>query len=140
MIGPSGIALLRRLPTLWTEQVPATLPTGELARSLGLGGGTGQHNRCRRVLDRLVQFRFAVWLEPDVALGAYTEVTPIARQQLHRLPEWTQKAHERLLNDQVRLIGTEGRATPTRASDVKVRLDRLQQSSPSPERANGLGR
>ena len=40
VIGPSGLAIMRRLPVLWTEREPARIGADELAHSLGLGGGT----------------------------------------------------------------------------------------------------
>ena len=44
VIGPSATLLLRRIPTLWTDWVPATISHEELARSLGLAAGTGANS------------------------------------------------------------------------------------------------
>ena len=56
MIGPSGLALMRRLPVLWTEREPARIGADELAHSLGLGGGTAPNSRLQRTLERTVRF------------------------------------------------------------------------------------
>ena len=50
VVGPSGIATLRRLPVLWTHQESAHMPPDELARTLGLGPGTGLRGRFNRAL------------------------------------------------------------------------------------------
>ena len=58
VVGPSSVAILRRMPVLWTQQEPALLPSDALAQTLGLGPGTGQHGRFSRALDRLAQPAF----------------------------------------------------------------------------------
>ena len=55
------------------------LPADELAQTLGLGPGTGQHGRFNRALDRLAQFRLAEWIEPGRSIAVYTEVAPLTR-------------------------------------------------------------
>lgn len=138
VVGPSGIAILRRLPALWAHEEPARLPAGELARSLGLGSGTGQQDRFPRSVQRLVQFRLAVWLEQGAALGVYSEVAPMAEHHLRRVPDWTRSTHERLLGDHLDLIASGGRST--QVTGISVRLDRLQQAAAPHQRTSALGR
>src|ERR671918_1693946 len=54
VIGPSSTLLLRRMPVLWTERVPAGMPASELSRSIGLGAGTSNNSRLAVTLKRLV--------------------------------------------------------------------------------------
>ena len=89
VVGPSGIAILRRLPVLWTHQEPAHMPPDELARTLGLGPGTGLRGRFNRALERLTQFRLAEWVEHGAVLGIYTEVGPLSDRQVSRQSERT---------------------------------------------------
>jgi hypothetical protein len=98
LLGPSSVVVLRRLPVLWADQEPAQVPTDELARSLGLGAGTGHNSRLHRTLDRLTRFRLAIWTEPDRALGIYTDVPPLDARHLSRVTTSTQQAHDRLLS------------------------------------------
>ena len=77
MIGPSGLALMRRLPVLWTEREPARIGVDELAHSLGLGGGTAQNSRLQRTLECTVRFGLADWGQPGRRLSVYTEVPPL---------------------------------------------------------------
>ena len=144
MIGPSGVAILRRAPVLWTAAEPARVPAGELARSLGLGSGTGVHGRFPRALGRLVAFRFAEWVDDGRGLGIYTEVPPLGPKQVARLPEWCQAAHDRLLGahlDAIAAGSTTPMTSPPAAVSITARLDRLQHSTPSPATAlDGLGR
>lgn len=147
VLGPSGVAILRRLPVLWATQEPARISSHDFARSLGLGGGSGSASRLQRSLDRTVRFGLAHWVEPGRALRVYTEVPPLGRYRLAKLPDWTRQAHDRLLGDHVdHLIATTGghqqhqQHTPT----ITERLDRLQQPrTPPPSRISpvpGIGR
>ena len=93
---PAGVALLRRMPVLWTEHEPAHVSFSELAATLGVPGGTGTQSRLNRTLDRLTHFGLAGWLGPE-SIGVYTEVAPLSEQRLGCQPEWTQAAHHRLV-------------------------------------------
>ena len=133
-IGPSAVALLRRLPVLWAEGEPARVDAGQLAQSLGLGAGAG---RLGRSLDRTVRFGLAEWAAPGQALRIYTEVPPLTERRLARLPEWTQRAHGRLLAehlDRLAVVATPG------VSAITARLDRFQdQARPTRSDVPGLG-
>ena len=126
VVGPSATMLLRRMPTLWTERVPATITHRELARSLGLGGGTANNSRLAYTLDRINRFGLATWDRQAGTLDVYLQVAGLTQPQLHRLPEWTQRAHERLLDSHVRQLDEHQQATP-RVAAITTRLDRLQQ-------------
>jgi hypothetical protein len=99
LIGPSGVLVLRRLPTLWAEREPAAVDTHEFARSLGLGGGSGPNGSFTRALDRLTQFQLATWIERGAALGVYTQVGPVSEGRMRRLPSWTRDTHARLVRE-----------------------------------------
>ena len=125
VVGPSSVAILRRMPVLWTQQEPALLPSYALAQTLGLGPGTGQHGRFNRALDRLAQFRLAEWIEPGRSIAVYTEVAPLRDHRLGRLPEWTREAHERLLDAHLDRIATV-KDYSAQVAEVTARLDRFE--------------
>jgi hypothetical protein len=125
VIGPSATMLLRRLPTLWTEQVPAVVARDELGRSLGLGGGTGSHSRLMNAIERTVRFGLATWDEQAQALDVYRQVPGLSERRLERLPEWTRRAHDRLVDARVRQLGGHDDHSPG-VPTITSRLDRLQ--------------
>jgi hypothetical protein len=125
VVGPSSVAILRRMPVLWTHHEPAVLPADELAESLGLAPGAGRHGRFNRALDRLAQFRLAEWIDPGRSIAVYTEVAPLRDQRLARLPQWTQEAHERLLDSHLDRIATV-KDFSAQVAEVTARLDRLE--------------
>ena len=139
VIGPSGVALLRRMPVLWSEQEPARFPTAELGASLGIGTRAGDDSRLSRMLHRLTRLRLGAWIEPGSAMAIYTEVAPLTERQLHRLPGWSQTAHERLLGDHLDGIATRD-SRGAKVADITSRLDRLQYSHASPPPSQALGR
>jgi hypothetical protein len=126
-VGPSGVALLRRLPVLWKEHEPARIPGVQLARMLGLGIPTGSTKRLERALDRLVLFQFVRWAEPGQALEVYTEVPPARGRLLTRLPEWSREAHDRLLGAHLDGLARSGNRE-LEVSAITARLDRLQRA------------
>lgn len=127
VIGPSATLLLRRMPTLWTERVPATITHGELARSLGLGAGAGPNSRLMHSIDRVVRYGLATWHEEGRSLDVYLQAPGLEPHRLDRLPEWTQRAHERLLGDHVKQIGGREETGP-KVATITARLDRLQRA------------
>ena len=139
VIGPSCTLLLRRLPLLWREQEPAVVKTSELSRSLGLGGNTGyKSSRFWRTVERFTQYGLATLSQPDV-LEVYVTVRPLGPVKVRQLPEWSQRAHHRLLGEHLDRLAAGGHdrdATPL--DDIAARLDRLAGDpvTPSP----GLGR
>lgn len=60
VLGPSAVVALRRLAD-WLEDRPSGIEISleDLARTFGLGPGTGRHAAIVRTLDRLAQFRIA---------------------------------------------------------------------------------
>jgi len=125
VVGPSATLLLRRMPTLWTERVPATITHGELSRTLGLGAGAGANSRLMHSIDRLVRYRLATWHEKGQSLDVYQQAPGLLPHQLERLPEWTRQAHARLLDAHVQRIGERDETAPKVAA-ITARLDRLQ--------------
>lgn len=129
VVGPSGTLLLRRMPVLWAERVPAEIPAGELSRSIGLGRGGGTGGRFAATLKRLAQFRL---VHPASTsrdhFDVFVEVPPLTRAQLARMPEWTRTTHERLFC--AHLDGLTGRSDrQAKIAAINARLDRLQHSS-----------
>jgi len=125
VIGPSATLLLRRTPMLWTERVPATISHSELGRTLGLGAGAGANSRLKNSLDRVVRYGLGAWHEQGRSLDVYLRAPGLSPHHLERLPKWTRRAHERLLDAHVRqLTGPE--AAGPKVAAVTARLDRLQ--------------
>mgnify|MGYP001570125293 CR=1 FL=1 len=123
--GPSTVLLLRRLPDLWAEQAPARVHADDLGRMLGLGNGTTHNSRLARTLDRAVRFNLATWDDPGTALRVYTEAAPLSRAQLERVPDWTRRTHDRLLDGHLNQLALSA-SPPSRATELVERLDRLQ--------------
>lgn len=118
ILGPSATLLLRRLPTIWADHVPATISRDDLARSLGLGNSTGDAGRLMRTLDRITHHHIADWHQPGRSLDVYLRIPALSHRQLERVTPWTHQAHERLLDAHINdLTATTGR-TP-----VATRLD-----------------
>lgn len=135
VIGPSSTLLLRRLPTLWVERVPAELSAVDLSRSLGLGAGLGKRSRLADTLDRLVYHRLARPSTDRTGLDIYRQVPPLAGQQLERVPQWTRNTHQRLLGDHLEQIDDLAQHQASVAS-ITARLDRIQHGSTG--RTNGM--
>jgi hypothetical protein len=133
LLGPSGVLLLRRMPSIWREREPAVMSTDELARSLGLGASRGTHSRINRAIDRLVTARLATWTNPGERLGIYLQVPPVPTHRVDRLPEWSRRAHHRLLSEHLdSLVGEPSPSPPSGTiAALTARLDRLQRSSPT---------
>ena len=124
VVGPTATLLLRRLPVLWIERVPAVITHGELSRSLGLGASSGKSSRLMHSIDRLVRYRLARW-EGDHTLEVYRQAPGLEHRQVARLPDWSVRAHERLLDHHIQAF--EGRdATADKVATITARLDRLQ--------------
>lgn len=127
VIGPTSVLLLRRVPALWREGMPAEVDVAELAQSLGLGNSTGRSGTMQHTLERLERFRFASFSGPD-DLDVFTEAPPLSSRHLERLPAWTFKRHEHLLG-----VHLDELARLHSRSDLTARLDRLSQpSAPAP--------
>jgi hypothetical protein len=127
-VGPSSVLLLRRMPALWMTRVPAEIEVGDLSRSLGLGGGSGDNSRFASTLDRVVKFGLARRVG-DLDLDVYRQVAPLNPRQLERVPEWTASTHERLLGAHLTELGAAERM-PDPFAPIATRLDRLQRSAP----------
>lgn len=126
LIGPSATLLLRRMPTLWIEREPATIAHGELSRTLGLGGGSGANSRLLRSINRVVRYGLATWDREGTGLDVYLQVPELRARQLEGLPEWTRRAHFRLLDAHLQSI-TERGGIGRDVAVISARLDRVQQ-------------
>ncbi len=131
VVGPSSTLLLRRLPALWVNRVPAEIGAAELSRSLGLGAGAGENSRLANTLDRLARFGLARPAPDGCGLDVYRQVAPLSPRQLDRAPQWTQDAHERLFGTHLEQIDDLARHQQNVAS-ITARLDRLQHGSGRP--------
>ncbi|MGH9030535.1 MAG: hypothetical protein ACRDZV_00270 [Acidimicrobiia bacterium] len=142
ILGPSSILLLRRMPDLWKQAPTVAVPLDELARSLGLGAGTGRNSPMWRTLERVVTFRFAAW-SGERELDVYTEVPPLSPRHLDRVPESTRTRHEELLGAHLDgLAAATGTAASIDARPARMadRLDRLQAVAPAALAQPGIGR
>lgn len=129
ILGPSATLLLRRLPAMWADNVPARVDRDQLSRSLGLGAGVGDNSRLMRSLERCVSHRLARWYIPGHSLDVFLNVPALRDQQVARLPEWSQAAHRRLLTSHVEKVAPQLSRAP-----VSVRHDLCSQHTPSARR------
>lgn len=125
VVGPSATLLLRRLPSLWVERVPAEIGASELSRSLGLGVGVGERSRLTNTLDRLVRFRLARPSPDGAGLDVYRQAAPLSPRHLDRVPQWTRGTHERLFSAHLEQMDDVARHQANVAS-IGARLDRIQ--------------
>jgi hypothetical protein len=95
VVGPSALWALRRL-SAWAEAHPdgVEVPLADLARELGLGGGTGRNSPMVRTLARLVVFQVAQIDESRDALAVLRMLPPLARRHLRRLPDHLVERHQ----------------------------------------------
>lgn len=95
VIGPSALWALRRL-SAWAEAEPTgvAVALAELAKELGLGGGTGRNAPMVRTLARLVVFQMAQIDETRDALAVLRQVPPLARRHLLRVPDHLVERHQ----------------------------------------------
>ncbi|MGD9798749.1 MAG: hypothetical protein AB7H43_15855 [Acidimicrobiia bacterium] len=92
VLGPSTVWLLRRIATgLDARPDGFTLPLGDTARALGLGGD-GVSSPFARALRRCCQFDMARADGPGT-LAVRRHLPPLARRHLLRLPESVQAEH-----------------------------------------------
>lgn len=127
VVGPTSTLLLRRLPTLWVDRVPAEIDACELSQSLGVGAGVSDRSRLMSTLDRLARFGLARPAVDGAGLDVYRQVPPLSPRQLERLPAWTRDTHEQLFGahlDQVDDLARQQR----QVASITSRMDRLQHS------------
>ena len=135
MLGPTATLLLRRMPTLWAEHLPAVSSREELGRSLGIGPGRGANSTLSHTLDRVVRFGFARWHGFAPSLDVSVHVPVLKPRQIERLPEITQRAHESLLGTAVTQLA-DAHETAPKVAAITARLDRLEgRPSVRPERS-----
>jgi hypothetical protein len=130
-LGPSAALLLRRLPSLWEQAMPAHVDAAEFAASLGIAGGVGsRHGRIWGAFRRLASHGLATPLH-EGRIGVFAQVAPVTDLDLSRLPVWSQQAHARLLGDHLSRLA-DGPVPPAVQRDrIAARLDLLQQQQPS---------
>ena len=90
ILGPSAMWMLRHC-AYHTAGGPYVVDVDTLARSLGLGGGTGVHGPVRRTLTRLIAFHCASGGVNRYAVRS--SLGPVPRSALGRLPESLRAAH-----------------------------------------------
>ena len=95
VIGPTALWALRRV-SAWAEAQPdgTAVALADLARELGLGGGTGRNSPVVRSLARLVVFQLARLDHSRDALAVLRAVPPLARRHLLRLPTHLVERHQ----------------------------------------------
>jgi hypothetical protein len=94
-LGPTALLLLRHVADRF-DRSPAgfSLDLAETSRCLGLGERTGRSSPLARSLGRLVQFDLAVADGDEATLAVRTNVPPIHRRHVRRLPPSRQEEHE----------------------------------------------
>jgi len=142
IIGPTSVLLLRRLPTLWRQDLSIEVDLAELAHSLGLGRSTSPRGPMRRTLSRIATFGFAT-PSGDTDLDVYTEAPPLNQRQLDRVPASTSDRHHHLLGrhlDHLARLHTTPTPTITARTDLTTRLDLLTKPRPPTPTTPGLTR
>ena len=98
VVGPTVVLLLRRMPSLRAEAVPASVDLVELSLSLGLGRGTGERSAIVRTLDRLVGFnlgRLVTKTADLVEIDVFLQVPNLSHRRLEKVPACTIAVHDR---------------------------------------------
>jgi hypothetical protein len=97
VLGPSATWLYRRLAAgLRAHPEGYTLDLAELARSLGLGEGTGPNSSIVRTVRRLVAFGVAR-VDDDGMVRVRRRIGPLTQRQVDRLVPRLQRAHAELV-------------------------------------------
>jgi hypothetical protein len=99
-IGPTCFLLAQTLgDTLrcTPERDHVTVPTIQLAESIGIGGSTGPHAPLARSVARLALFELAIPV--DGMLLVRSEWPVLTQRQLRRLPDWLAHQHTNDLVD-----------------------------------------
>jgi hypothetical protein len=93
ILGPSTLLFLRfAVRALEREPSGAELDVVELARSLGLGGRTGDHAPFRRMLARATDFRIAR-VDDHNAVAVRRHLPELSKRQLEKAPVLVRDAH-----------------------------------------------
>jgi hypothetical protein len=117
ILGPSACWLLRRLATrLDREPDGFQLPVDETALALGLGVSRGRQAPLRRTIERCCQFRIAHLDVAAETLLVRRKLPPLTRNQVARLPESLQAAHQAFQEHQLNRPAENG---------LRVRAQRL---------------
>lgn len=130
VIGPSSVLLLRRLPGLWSAEVPAVLDTAEFARSLGLGSGTGITGRLHNTLGRLTHFGLTERSPDGSGLDVCCQMPVLSPRQLVQASWMTRESHERIFDEHLRTLA-EAAGHCTSAPRIVSRLDQLRNEPPT---------
>jgi len=131
VVGPSATLLLRRVAGMWVDEVPARIDAVELSQSLGLGESASARSRLRHTLDRLVRFGLARNAPDGQGLDVHRSVAPLSPRQLARVPEWTRRTHDQLLDAHLAQLSSSAPTQPSTVSSITTRLDRLQHTPSS---------
>jgi hypothetical protein len=103
VLGPSACWLLRRLAArLERDPDGFELPVDETALSLGLGVRPGRQAPLRRTIERCCQFRVTHLDGEAATLLVRRKLPPLTRNQVTRLPESLQAAHQAFIQHQLR--------------------------------------
>lgn len=94
-LGCSAVLLLRRLAAEFTDAEVVELDLPDLAGSLGLKWSEGRRTTLRNVVDRLVRFGFAQWVDGE--LHVPVTVPPLSNRQLDQVPQRVRDDHHLLL-------------------------------------------
>jgi hypothetical protein len=92
VLGPSAVVALRRFAE-WLEDRPSGIEISveDLARTFGLGQGTGRHAAIVRTLDRLVLFGMATVVGDRYAVRR--TLPPLPPRYQRRLPRYLAARH-----------------------------------------------
>jgi hypothetical protein len=104
VLGPSATLLMRRIAD-GLDEAPAgfEVEVAELARALGLGGGTGRSSPVRRAVQRCVRFDLARSRGEDM-VAVRRLVAPLPRRHLLRLPPRVEEQHRRWESERTKAV------------------------------------
>jgi hypothetical protein len=132
VLGPSTVWFLRRVATgLDTHPEGFSLPLGDTARALGLGGD-GASSPFARALRRCCQFDMARADGPGT-LAVRRHLPPLARRHLLRLPESVQTEHAAWEANALRSSTADPRADRERARQLALSLVELGEDAEATE-------
>ena len=87
IVGPASVVVAAELARgLTTCPSGFVIDTADLAARCGLSENMAKHRPLPRTIGRLIQFRFATWVDPGRRLAAVCDAPPLTARMLERVP------------------------------------------------------